>query len=151
MRNLHVFSLDHYESQCTPGIFWCENCKSYEVAATSGMATKVKRNSWHFQCTANHTDFMVPTDKLYNNDSTKKGTSLCMISPITTVVDNDKEDSWSVSSKESSIEEEEQGELKRPAQPWNQPLFIISSSKQSIFKTCYRRSYVRQKQSDSVF
>ena len=93
---------------------------------------------------------MIPTDKLYNNDSTKKGTSLCMISPITTVVDNDKEDSWSVSSKESSIEEEEQGELKRPAQPWNQPLFIISSSKQSIFKTCYRRSYVRQKQSDSV-
>jgi hypothetical protein len=58
---------------------------------------------------------MFPTDKLHNDDSTQGENSLIMSSTITTVVDNDKEDSWSVNSMESSIEEEEQGDLKLPA------------------------------------
>jgi hypothetical protein len=44
--------------------FFCANCKSYEDATSAGYGRKVKQNSARFKCTANHTDFMFPTDKL---------------------------------------------------------------------------------------
>jgi hypothetical protein len=46
---------------------FCANCKSYEDAMSAGYGRKVKQNSAQFKCTANHTDFMFPTDKLLDD------------------------------------------------------------------------------------
>jgi len=35
---------------------------------TSGESNRVKRNSTRFKCTANHTDFFFPTDRLYDDE-----------------------------------------------------------------------------------
>jgi hypothetical protein len=49
------------------GYVFCANCKSYEDAMSAGYGRKVKQNSAQFKCTANHTDFMFPTEKLLDD------------------------------------------------------------------------------------
>jgi hypothetical protein len=62
----HVFYLVLSMRVCIVA-FFCANCKSYEDAMSAGYGRKVKRNSARFKCTANHTDFMFPTDKLLDD------------------------------------------------------------------------------------
>ncbi len=44
--------------------FFCANCKIYDDYASSGYARRIGRDSRRFKCTANHTDFFFPTDRL---------------------------------------------------------------------------------------
>jgi hypothetical protein len=49
-------------------IFFCANCKSYDDYVSSGYSSRVNRDSRRFKCTANHTDFFFPTDRLIDDN-----------------------------------------------------------------------------------
>jgi len=57
--------------------FFCANCKAYDDYASSGSARRIGRDSTRFRCTANHTDFFFPKDRLMeaNSSSSRGGTS----------------------------------------------------------------------------
>jgi hypothetical protein len=51
------------------GYFFCSNCKFYEDAISSGgYSKKLSRDSKRFRRTANHTDFLIPTDRLIDDN-----------------------------------------------------------------------------------
>jgi hypothetical protein len=48
--------------------FFCALCKSYDDYVSSGYGRRVNRDSHRFKCTANHTDFFFPTDRLIDDN-----------------------------------------------------------------------------------
>ncbi len=90
-------------------IFFCSNCKSYEDALLSGTGTKIKRTSKHFRCTANHTDFMFPTHRIFGDAFDDNVIVSSSPSCNACVVADDMNDSRSGSDDNSGAEEEDGG------------------------------------------
>jgi hypothetical protein len=45
---------------------FCANCTAYEDVLSSGSSTRIKRDLRRYKCTANHSNYFFPTDRLYD-------------------------------------------------------------------------------------
>lgn len=90
-------------NQCIAAYFFCANCKYYEDANTSGTSSNIRRNSKWFQCTANHFDFIFPTDKLLDGRPSEAAWRSKPFLNSDTVSERDDFSSISIESTSSSV------------------------------------------------